>query len=306
MSVAFSKRTQAQLRTKVSLKRPIRVTLAEVGRALFRKKEGWIGSILVALMLLTAVLGPFVFPVDPYALDISHRFAGPSASHLLGTDYLGRDLLARLIYGCRIAMTVAVGSTYLSAIVGVILGVTSGYLEGSKLDYATILVFDIVRSFPQIVLALAIVAVLGGSILNLILALAFTAFPFYGRIARAQTLSVKGADYVKAAEALGLGRMKIVLRHIVPNILAPVIVCLGMDLATMIIYEAGLSFLGLGVKPPTASWGIMLRNGYKFIQVSPWMILWPGVAITLSMIAFSLFSERLKVALDPKERQRNL
>lgn len=293
-------------RTGISFKRPLRVTLAEAGRAILRKKEGWIGSTLVAMMLLTAILGPFVLPIDPYALDIAHRFAGPSASHLLGTDYLGRDLLARLVYGCRIAMTVAFGSTYLSAVVGVILGVTSGYLEGSKIDYATILVFDIVRSFPQIVLALAIVAVLGGSILNLILALAFTAFPFYGRIARAQTLSVKGSDYVKAAEALGLRKIKIVFRHIVPNILAPVIVCLGMDLATMIIYEAGLSFLGLGVRPPTPSWGIMLRSGYKYIQVSHWMILWPAIAITLSMIAFSLFSERLRVALDPKERQRNV
>jgi len=258
------------------------------------------------MMLVTAILGPFVFPIDPNEQDIVNRFAGPSASHLLGTDYLGRDLLARLIYGCRIAMLVAFGSISLSAIVGVILGVSSGYLEGSKLDYATILIFDVVRSFPQVVLALAIVAVLGCSMLNLILALAFTVFPFYGRIARAQTLSVKESDYVKAAEVMGLSRMKIIFRHIVPNILAPVIVCLGMDLATIIIYEAGLSFLGLGVRPPTASWGIMLKNGYKYIETAPWMIIWPAVAISLSMIAFSLFSEGLRAALDPKERQRNV
>ena len=161
-----------------------------------------------------------------------------------------------------------------------------------------------VRSFPQVILALAIVAVLGPSLLNLILALGLTCFPFFGRVARAQTLSVRESDYVKAAEALGLSRARIIFRHITPNILTPVIVCVGMDMATMIIYEAGLSFLGLGVKPPTASWGIMLRNGYKYIQTSSWMILWPALAIALAMIAFSLFSEGLRVAFDPKERVR--
>jgi peptide/nickel transport system permease protein/oligopeptide transport system permease protein len=233
-----------------------------------------------------------------------HRFAGPSLDHFLGTDYLGRDIFSRIIYGCRIAVLVAFGTVTISSIVGVFLGVVSGYNEGKKLDYFIIWLFDIVRSFPQIILALAIVAVLGPSLFNVVIALAFTAFPFYGRVARAQTLSVKEADYVKAAEAMGLKPLKIILRHITPNIMAPVIVCLGMDMATMIVWESGLSFLGLGVRPPTASWGIMLRNGYKYIQTSPWMILWPALAIALAMIAFSLFSEGLRVALDPKERER--
>jgi ABC-type dipeptide/oligopeptide/nickel transport system permease subunit len=307
IDTTFANDGKRQQRSKVSFRRPLWVTLAETVRAVLSNRGGrWIGTMLVAVMLLVALLGPHIFPIDPNLQDIANRFAGPSTSHLLGTDYLGRDLLARLICGCRIAMSVAFGSISLSAIVGVILGVVSGYLEGSKLDYVIILVFDVVRSFPQVVLALAIVAVLGCSMINLILALAFTVFPFYGRIARAQTLSVKESDFVKAAEAMGLHRIKIIFRHILPNILAPVIVCLGMDLATIIIYEAGLSFLGLGVKPPTASWGIMLRNGYQYIETSPWMIIWPGVAISLSMIAFSLFSEGLRVALDPKQRQRNV
>jgi ABC-type dipeptide/oligopeptide/nickel transport system permease subunit len=293
-------------RSKASFRRPLRDVITETTRSMLGSRGSRIGALLVALMLATAIIGPFAFPVDPNRLDIANRFAGPSGSHLLGTDYLGRDLLARIIYGCRIAIAVAFGSITLSAIVGIILGLVSGYLEGSKLDYFIILIFDVVRSFPQVVLALAIVAVLGSSMLNLILALAFTAFPFYGRITRAQTLSAKESDYVKAAEVLGLQRIKIIFRHIFPNILAPVLVCLGMDMATMIIYEAGLSFLGLGVRPPSASWGIMLRNGYKYIEVSPWMILWPAMAISLAMIAFSLFSEGLRVALDPKERQRSV
>lgn len=279
-------------------------TLVMAFQSVAKVKGGLIGAIFISIMLVCALCAQWISPYDPNAQNIVQRFAGPGSSHLLGTDYLGRDILSRLIYGCRIAVMVAFGSVTISSVVGVFLGVMAGYNEGKKFDYFIIWLFDIVRSFPQIILALAIVAVMGPSLVNVVVALAFTAFPFYGRIARAQTLSVKEADYVKAAEAMGQKPLTIILKHITPNIMAPVIVCLGMDMATMIIWESGLSFLGLGVRPPTASWGIMLRNGYKYIQVSPWMILWPAVAIALSMIAFSLFSEGLRVALDPKERER--
>ncbi|MDA3790794.1 MAG: ABC transporter permease [Desulfobacula sp.] len=279
-------------------------TLSMAFKAVVKVKGGLLGTVFISIMLLCAFCAQWISPYDPDAQDIVHRFAGPGLTHLLGTDYLGRDILSRIIYGCRIAVLVAFGAVSLSSIIGVFLGVIAGYNEGKKIDYFRIWLFDIVRSFPQIILALAIVAVLGPSLVNVVMALAFTAFPFYGRIARAQTLSVKEADYVKAAEAMGQKPLTIILRHITPNIMAPVIVCLGMDMATMIIWESGLSFLGLGVRPPTASWGIMLRNGYKYIQVSPWMILWPALAIAFAMIAFSLFSEGLRVALDPKERER--
>jgi len=275
-----------------------------VFKSIAKKKGGLIGSIFIATMLLCAVAAPWLAPFDPNEQNIVQRFAGPGLTHLFGTDYLGRDTLSRIIYGCRIAVLVAFGAVSLSSIFGVFLGVVAGYNEGKKFDYFIIWLFDIVRSFPQIILALAIVAVLGPSLINVVVALAFTAFPFYGRIARAQTLSVKETDYVKAAKAMGQKPIKIILKHITPNIMAPVIVCLGMDMATMVIWESGLSFLGLGVRPPTASWGIMLRNGYKYIQVSPWTIVWPALAIAFSMIAFSLFSDGLRVALDPKERNR--
>ncbi|MBU1697127.1 MAG: ABC transporter permease [Proteobacteria bacterium] len=279
-------------------------TLSMAFKAVVKVKGGLLGTVFISIMLLCAFCAQWISPYDPDAQDIVHRFAGPGLTHLLGTDYLGRDILSRIIYGCRIAVLVAFGAVSLSSIIGVFLGVIAGYNEGGKIDYFLIWLFDIVRSFPQIILALAIVAVLGPSLVNVVMALAFTAFPFYGRVARAQTLSVKEADYIKAAEAMGQKPLTIILRHITPNIMAPVIVCLGMDMATMIIWESGLSFLGLGVRPPTASWGIMLRNGYKYIQVSPWMILWPALAIAFAMIAFSLFSEGLRVALDPKERER--
>ncbi len=289
---------------EVTLKRKWSDTIQITFRAVVRVKGGLWGGIFVGLMLLCALGAQWISPSDPNAQDIVHRFAGPNLKHFLGTDYLGRDILSRIIYGCRIAVMVSFGAVTLSSITGVFLGVMGGYNEGKKIDYFIIWLFDIVRSFPQIILALAIVAVLGPSLFNVVVALAFTAFPFYGRVARAQTLSVKEADYVKAAEAMGQKRLTIILRHITPNILAPVIVCLGMDMATMIIWESGLSFLGLGVRPPTASWGIMLRNGYRYIQTSPWMILWPAAAIVVAMIAFSLFSEGLRVALDPQERER--
>ncbi len=279
-------------------------TISMAFRSIAKVKGGLLGAIFISIMLLCAFCAQWIAPDDPNAQNIMQRFAGPGAANLLGTDYLGRDLLSRIIYGCRIAVIVAFGSVTISSIIGVFLGVIAGYNEGKKFDYFIIWLFDIVRSFPQIILALAIVAVLGPSLVNVVVALAFTAFPFYGRIARAQTLSVKEADYVKAAEAMGQKPLTIILKHITPNIMAPVIVCLGMDMATMVIWESGLSFLGLGVRPPTASWGIMLRNGYKYIQVSPWMILWPALAIAFAMIAFSLFSEGLRVALDPKERNR--
>ncbi len=273
-------------------------------KGIARTRGGLFGMIFIIGMILTAVFAPFISPFDPYEQDIINRFSGPSLDHFMGTDYLGRDILSRIIYGCRIATMVSFGSVTLSAFVGVIMGVLAGYREGSKFDYFIILIFDVVISFPQVILALAIIAVLGPSLFNLIVALALTSFPFYGRIARAQTLSVKESDFVKASEALGLSKARVIFKHIIPNILTPIIVCLGMDMATMIIYEAGLSFLGLGVKPPTASWGIMLQNGYKYIMTSPWMIFWPAFAIAVTMIAFALFSDGFRRTLDPKEREK--
>ena len=288
----------------LSLKRKWRDKLYVIFRAVIKVKGALWGAVFVSLMILSAIGARWISPYNPNAQDIVNRFAGPNLKHLMGTDYLGRDILSRIIYGTRIAVMVAFGAVSISSIAGVFLGVMGGYNEGKKIDYFIIWLFDIVRSFPQIILALAIVAVMGPSLFNVVLALAFTAFPFYGRVARAQTLSVKESDYVKAAEAMGLKPLTIILRHITPNILAPVIVCLGMDMATMIIWVSGLSFLGLGVRPPTASWGTMLRNGYKYIQTSVWMLLWPALAIAVAMIAFSLFSEGLRIALDPKEWER--
>jgi len=298
-NIANSSPRRSNYRKKISRIKEITGIL----RIILHDYRGQIGSAFIIVMVVCAIFSPWVAPFDPYEQDILNRFASPSLIHLLGTDYLGRDILSRIIYGSRIATMVSFGSVCFSAIIGVILGVVAGYKEGSKIDYGTILVFDIVRSFPQLILALALVAVMGPSMRNLILALAFTAFPFYGRLARAETLSVREEDYVKAAKALGATNTQIIFKHIIPNTLSPVIVTGGMDLATMIMYEASLSFLGLGVRPPIASWGIMLRNGLTYINASSWMIVWPALAIAIAMIGFSLFAESLRIALNPKERK---
>ncbi len=305
MTTHLSADTQKNLQDPENTIVPKRLSinrLKEMIKQIASEKGSLFGLLFITLMLLTTIFAPLISPFDPNEQDIVNRFSDPSMEHFMGTDYLGRDILSRIIYGCRIAILVSFGSVTISAFFGVILGVMAGYKEGTKFDYLIILLFDVVISFPQIILALTIVAVLGPSLVNLIVALAVTVFPFYGRIARAQTLSVKEFDFVKAAEALGLKKKRIVFKHIIPNIMTPVIVCLGMDMATMIIYEAGLSFLGLGVKPPTASWGIMLQNGYKYIMTSPWMIFWPAIAIAATMVAFALFSDGLRKTLDPKER----
>jgi len=275
--------------------------MTQILRAIGQQPRGLIGAFIIAIMLICALFSPWIAPFDPYEQDIANRFAGPSLKHLLGTDYLGRDVLSRIIYGARIAAIVSIGSVGIAIIVGVLLGAIAAY-KGGVVDYIILLIFDVIRSFPSIILILVLVAVLGPSIINVVFVLAFTLFPSYGRITRAQTLSVKEEDYTEAAKSLGAKTGRIILNHILPNVLTPNIVTGGMDLATMIMWESGLSFLGLGVRPPTASWGIMLRQGYTYILTSPWMIVWPSIVLATTMLGCSLFAESLRVALNPKER----
>lgn len=276
--------------------------IAQILQAIRHEPRGLTGAFIIAIMIICVLFSPQIAPFDPYKQDIANRFARPSLKHLLGTDYLGRDILSRIIYGARVAVVVSIGSVGIAVIVGVLLGTIAAY-NGGAVDYGILLVFDVIRSFPQIILVLVLVAVVGPSLLNIILVLAFTSMPAYGRVARAQTLSVKEEEYAEAARSLGAKTGRILLSHIIPNILAPIIVLAGMDLAVMIMYESGLSFLGLGVRPPAASWGIMLRQGYTYIRTSPLMIIWPSVALATTMLGCSLFAESLRIALNPKERK---
>jgi peptide/nickel transport system permease protein/oligopeptide transport system permease protein len=276
--------------------------IAQTIRAFLREPRGIIGVSIIAVILLCALSAPWIAPFDPNEQDIANRFAGPSPEHLLGTDYVGRDILSRLIYGARVAGVVSTGSVGIAVLVGVPLGAMAAF-NGGMVDYIVILIFDVIRSFPSVIMILVLAAIVGPSLLNIILILAFTSFPAYGRVARAQTLSLKEEEYITAARSLGATPGRILLSHITPNILSPIIVLAGMDLAVMIMWESALSFLGLGVQPPTASWGIMLKQGYTYIETAPLMIIWPAIVLITTMLGCSLFAEALRVALNPRERE---
>jgi ABC-type dipeptide/oligopeptide/nickel transport system permease subunit len=276
--------------------------ITQIIRVIRREPRGIIGASIIAVIIICAFFSPWISPFDPNEQDIANRFAGPYQGHLLGTDYVGRDILSRLIYGARVAAVVAIGSVGIAILVGCPLGVIAAY-NGGMVDYIVILIFDVIRSFPSVILILVLAAIAGPSLLNIVLILAFTSFPAYGRVARAQTLSVKEEDFVVTARSIGATTGRILLNHITPNILSPIIVLAGMDLAVMIMWESALSFLGLGVQPPTASWGIMLRQGYTYIETAPLMIIWPAIVLITTMLGCSLFAETLRVALNPRERE---
>jgi ABC-type dipeptide/oligopeptide/nickel transport system permease subunit len=276
----------------------------QVIKVIRREPRGMIGASIIGLILLCAIFSPLIAPYDPNEQEIVNRFAEPSSAHLLGTDYLGRDILSRLIYGARAAAIVSVCSVGIAVLIGVPLGAVAAY-NGGIVDYLVILIFDVIRSFPSVIMILVLAAIFGPSLLNIILILAFTSFPAYGRVARAQTLCMKEEESVLAAKSLGASTGRILLKHITPNILSPIIVLAGMDLAVMIMWESALSFLGLGLQPPAASWGIMLKQGYTYIETAPLMIIWPAVVLITTMLGCSLFAEVLRVALNPKERVPN-
>ena len=238
---------------------------------------GALGFVIVMAFLLLVLLGPLLAPYDYAEQNLSRILEGPSKDYLLGTDHLGRDLLSRIMYGARIALITAVPAVMISIIGGVILGLLSGFL-GGRVDDGIVIVLDSIQAFPGVILALAILALLGPSLVNEILVIGIAWIPAYARITRAQAMSAKNQMYVEAERSLGATNGRILTSHVLPNILAPLLILAAMDLPVVITFEAGLSFLGLGVRPPTPSWGVILSDGFKFVRNSPWPILWAGLA----------------------------
>jgi peptide/nickel transport system permease protein len=263
------------------------------------RPAGKVGLAVVAGLIIVIVLAPLLAPYDPAQQDIPARFQGPSAEHLLGTDELGRDLLSRVIYGARIALGVAVPTVALASLLGLVMGVLAGYLGGFT-DRGMVVIIDALASVPAIVLALAVIAVLGPSVTNLILVLAIAFAPGYARVVRAMALSTKRRPFVEAERALGAGRWRIVRQHIIPNLLAPMLVLMAMDLPSVIAAEAGLSFFGLGVPPPAPSWGVMLSTGFVYVRDSPWTLIAAALALAITTIGITLFGESLRDVVDPK------
>jgi peptide/nickel transport system permease protein len=267
-----------------------------------RRPLGAIGAGIVVLMLLVAAFAPWLAPYDPVAVDFGAMLSPPGAKHWLGTDAFGRDVLSRLIYGSRTALLVGFGSALLGATAGAVLGVGSAYF-GGRVDLYLQRLMDVLLCFPLIILALAIVAILGNNLSNLILAITIPMIPRCALVIRSSALSIREMPYVDAARASGFTHKRIILRHMLPNVMAPYLIMLTAFLGQAILLEASLSFLGLGVQEPTPAWGLMLRGAaVEFAEAAPWMAIFPGVAISLSVFAFNLFGDSLRDALDPKLR----
>ena len=260
---------------------------------------GAMGFIVVALVAILAVFAPLIAMHDPDRLDVLNRFAAPSAEHWLGTDHLGRDLCSRLVHGARVAMGVAVTAIAIAMAVGTMLGILAAYIT-AQAERVVLIVFDVISSFPSLVLALAVVAVFGPSTLIVVVIVTVTLIPHFGRVARAQVLALRSAPFLEAERILGASGTRMVFSHIVPNILGPLLVLASMDIPVVITIEAGLSFLGLGVRPPLASWGTLIQDGYQFLSDSWIPVLVSSAALAVATLGFTLFGEALRDAVDPR------
>ena len=268
-------------------------------REVARRPAGAFGLVVVATLLVAALIPGVLAPYDPDAQDIPSRLQGPSLDHLLGTDEIGRDLLSRVIFSCRVELGVAVPAVLFALVAGLVLGVLAGYV-GGWLDNALIVVMDSLQAFPAVILALVLLSLLGSTLGNLVLVIAVAFIPNYARVSRALVLALKQNQFVEAERSLGASPKRLVLVHVVPNILAPLFILLAMDLPSAITTEAGLSFLGLGVQPPTPSWGAMLASGFARVQDSPWGVLAPGLALMIATLGFTLLGETLRDVFDPR------
>ena len=281
-----------------------RLTVAEEVLKFVRTKPLGAGGALIILgMMLVALFAEVLAPYDPYRGDYGLQFARPSVDHWFGTDEFGRDVLSRVMYGARIALFVGFVASFAGCTLGGLLGVVSAYW-GGKVDLILERLMDVLLAFPQLILALAIASILGPAVQNVVVAVAIPIIPRAARVVRATALSVKENPYVEAVQALGALRRRVVLRHIVPNVMAPYIIMLTAQLGGAILTEAALSYLGLGTAEPTPSWGLMLSGSApSYAEKAPWIALFPGIAISLGVFGFNLFGDSLRDALDPKLRK---
>ena len=272
-------------------------------RAMARDPLGLAGLVIVAILVASAALADWILPYDPNGLDVKNRLQDPSLAHLLGTDQLGRDTFSRMVMGGRVALQVALPAVAGAMAIGLTLGMIAGY--GPRwLDNLLALIFDSIRSFPTVMFALAVVALVGPSLETVVFVVMMTSIPTYGRVARTQTLTLRNSEFIVAERAMGASTVRILGVHILPNIVGVLAVLAAMDIPTVIALEAGLSFLGMGVKPPTPSWGSLLKDGYALIRQTPWLVIAGGLPIVLATLGFTFLGEALRDTVDPKVRKR--
>ena len=268
-------------------------------KAFNTNKTSWIGLAVFLIVVIAAILAPVLAPFDPNDQNILEKLRAPTVEHWLGTDSFGRDTLSRLVYGARISLIIGVVSTLAAMVIGTAIGMLAGW-HGGRLDTVTMQAMDVLLAFPSLILGLILVAMLGPSMVNIIIAIALTSIPPFARIARAPTIAVKEREFVDAGRALGYSDTRLLVVHILPNILPEILVMGSLWLANAIRTEASLAFVGLGVKPPNATWGGMIREGFENILDSYWLALVPGVAILIVIFALNLLGDGLRDAIDPK------
>jgi len=275
--------------------------IAEVWRRLKRNRAAIVGGIIVLLFVSIALLAPQISPYPPNEGDLTKRLKPPSGEHLLGTDPLGRDLLSRVIYGARISLQIQIVAVSIAMVIGTLLGMVGGYY-GGKFDHLIMRLMDILLAFPGIFLAISIIAVLGPGLTNLMLAAGIYSIPQFARIVRGSVISLKEKEFIEAARAVGENDFNILFRYLLPNSMAPIIVQTTLRMATVLLTASGLSFLGLGVQPPTPEWGAMLSNARAYLITAPHVATVPGLAIMLVVMGFNLFGDGLRDSLDPRLR----
>jgi peptide/nickel transport system permease protein len=268
-------------------------------------KRNWLafgGGLLVLSVFVVAIFAPWIAPYDPSKIDIKNILVGPSSHHLFGTDDLGRDVLSRMIYGARVSLEVGFVAIGIATLIGILLGAVSGYY-GGYIDSAIMRAVDIMLSIPTIFLVLAVIAILEPSIINIMIVIGLTSWMEPARLVRAEFISIKEREFVTAAHALGASDVRIIFRHILPNGLSPILVSATMGIGGAVLIESGLSFLGLGVQPPTPSWGSLLTSGKDNIEIAWWLSAFPGLAILITVLGYNLLGEGIRDALDPRQRE---
>lgn len=293
--------TEASLEATVHLEKP-ESQLKEMWYALRENTAAVVGLFIILFLLLVAILGPLIMPYDPNFSDMTKSFLQPNAQHWFGTDQLGRDIFSRIIAGTRISLSVGLIAVIISLTIGVVLGSIAGYF-GGKLDTIIMRIMDMMLSIPSILLAIAFMAALGKGIDKAVIAIGLVSIPEYARIVRGSILSVKENDYVQAARVIGCKHSRIIFKHILPNVLSSIVVRATLGISTAVLDTSALGFLGLGVQPPAAEWGDMLGRARGFIFTAPYTLIFPGIAITITVLAFNLLGDGLRDALDPKSRK---
>jgi peptide/nickel transport system permease protein len=273
--------------------------LATTIRAFNANKTSWLGLVVFVVVVLLAILAPWISPHDPVEQDVFSKLKPPFDTYYLGTDYFGRDILSRLLYGARISLVIGIASTGIALVIGSAIGIIAGWY-GGRLDIIVMQTMDMLLAFPSLILGLILVAMLGPSVTNIVIAIAITSIPSFARIARAPTIAIKEREFIDAGRSLGFSDARLMLRHVLPNIFPEILVMGSLWLASAIRTEASLAFVGLGVKPPIPTWGGMIREGFENILDSYWLVLAPSIAILVVVFALNILGDGLRDAIDPK------